>query len=269
MRRLAWCALRRAAAVASCGALLALSSAIANAQDFSPAEPAGPASSAAGLLERGLPGDARAELEASTTSWLGVPGLVTRTLCGGMRVRTVTLAAGWALTGEPPVGWLAAGLAAGAVSEWGGVALRAVARRDNDPLASREAAQGAELGGGAWLSAGPGVRVWARAPQLATFGAAPPLARALAVGVSAERDGLAAWFEREAPARRGEESGTHTAGVALSLAPGSVWVEGRGHPLRAGFGISLGVIAVRAMGHPRLGDTVTLSLRLPPHRERG
>ncbi len=255
--------------VASCAALLALLSAIASAQDFSPAEPAGPATSAAGLLERGLPGEGHGQLEASTTSWLGVPGLVTRTLCAGVRIRSVSVAGGWALTGEPPAGWMAAGLAAGAASEWGGVALRAVARRDNDPLAAPEASEGAELGGGAWLSAGAGVRVWARAPQLATLGAAPPLARALAVGVSAERDGLAAWFEREAPARRGEESGTHTAGVALSLAPGCVWVEGRGHPLRAGFGISLGVIAVRAMGHPRLGDTVTLSLRLPPHRSRG
>ena len=254
-----------------CAALLALANAIANAQDFSPAEPAGPALSAAGLLDRGLPGDGRSQLEATTTSWLGVPGLVTRALCVGVRIRTVTLAAGWALTGEPPAGWMAAGLAAGAVSEWGGVAVRGVARRDNDPLTSREETQGAELGGGAWLSAGPGVRVWARAPQLATFGAEPPLARALSVGVSAERDGLAAWFEREAPAQRSQDSGTHTAGVELSLARGSVWVEGRGHPLRAGFGISLGVIAVRAMGHPRLGDTVTLSLRLspPPHREHG
>lgn len=255
---------RRRLASVSCAALIATLCAPSHAQDFSPAEPAGPALTAAGLLERALPAPAGAHVEATTTSWLGVPELVTRALCATVRIRTVHVAAGWSLTGEQGVGWMSAGLAVGAASEAGGVALRCVGRRDLDPLVSREARQGAEAGGGAWLRTGAGFVVWARAPQLVTFGMAPPLQQALSVGVGAEHDGLGAWFEREAPARRGDDSGTHAAGVSIALAPGRVWIEGRGRPLRAGFGVSLGAIAVRALGHPRLGDTVTLSLTLPP-----
>ena len=73
---------------------------------------------------------------------------------------------------------------------------------------------------------------------------------------------------REAPARSDDASGTHAAGVVLRLARARVWVEGRGHPLRAGFGVGVAAIGVRVLTHPRLGDTVTLSLTLPPRGAR-
>ena len=260
-RKLAW--------AAACAAWVAAVPGPSNAQDFSAAEPGGPALTAAGLLDRGLLAQGGSHVEALTTSWLGVPGLVTRGLCATARFNTVCAAAGWSLTGEPEVGWMSAAVAVGAVSSRGGVAVRGLVRRDLDPLATRGEGRSAEVGGGAWLRAGTGIVVWARAPQLATFGLAPPLARALTVGLAAERDGLGAWFEREAPARRSDESGTHAGGVSIAVAQGRVWVEGRGRPLRAGFGISLGVIAVRALGHPRLGDTVTITVTLPPQRSHG
>ena len=81
-----------------------------------------------------------------------------------------------------------------------------------------------------------------------------------------ERDGIGGWFERESPARAGEESGTDTAGIWLCLDPARIWIEGRGQPPRAGFGLMLAGIAVRAIGHPRLGDTITLSVAWPAHR---
>ena len=238
----------------------------AHAQDFVPAEPAGPSASASSLLDRGLPAPGRFDFEALTTSWLGVPGLVTRGVCATAAVRSVRVAAGVAQTGEAPAGWLATGVAVGATGDGFGAAVRAVARRDLDASLGPRSRDAVEAGGGAWLRAAPGVLVWARAPQLATAGPSPPLARALATGVSVEHDGVGAWFEREAPARTTEEAGTHAAGVWLRLDPAQVWIEGRGRPLRAGFGLMLAGISVRAIGHPRLGDTVTLALSFPARR---
>jgi len=232
----------------------------ARAQDFACAEPGGPSRSAACLLERGLAAPAGARVEALATSWLGVPGLVTRALCAGAAVRAVRCAVGVSQTGDATTGWSSAAAALATTAPSGGAALRAVARRDADGAAS------GEFGAGAWLRAGPSAVVWASAPQLATSGAAPPLARGLALGVAVEQGGIGAWFERAAPARVADEAGTHAAGVVLRADPGRVWVEARGRPLRAGLGIAVGPIAVRAIGHPRLGDTVTIALSLPPAR---
>ena len=173
-------------------------------------------------------------------------------------------AAGWSETGEAGTGWTAAAVAVGAAAASGGAAMRVVARRDLDDASRADERNGVEVGGGAWLGAGAGVVVWASAPQLWTAGALPPLPRALAVGAAAERDGLGCWFEREAPARSADESGTHAGGVTLRIGAACVWVEGRSGPLRAGFGVVVGAIGVRALSHPRLGDTVTLSLGFPP-----
>ena len=232
------------------------------AQDFAPPEPAGPSSSAAALLEHALPAGGTWRAELLTTSWLGVPGLVTRAVCATGGLRSVRAAAGWSQTGETGAGWSGAALALGAAAPAGGAAVRVIARRDLED-AAHEDRDGLEVGGGAWLSAGARFVVWASAPQLWTPGAPPPLPRALTAGVAADAEGLRCWFEREAPARSGEESGTHAAGVALRLEAARVWVEGRGRPLRAGFGVTVRAISVRVLSHPRLGDTVTLSLAFP------
>ena len=237
----------------------------ANAQDFATAEPAGPSATAAAMLEHGLGSPGALRAEALTTSWLGVPGLFTRAVCVAAAIHSVRVAAGASQTGEGGSGWTSLGLALGAVTGSAGVAVRAVARRDADEAAGAGERNGVEVGGGAWIAAESGVVVWAQAPQIANAGLAPPLPRALAVGVAVERDGLGAWFEREAPARSGADTGTHAAGAFIALDAARVWIEGRGRPLRTGFGLTGGVIGVRVLTHPRLGDTVTLSVGFPAH----
>lgn len=237
----------------------------AHAQDFSTAEPAGPSASSATLLEHGLAAPGAFRAEALATSWLGVSGLFTRAVCATAAVHSVRAAAGWSQTGEPGSGWTSAGLGLGAATRSGGVAVRAVARRDADEAVGASGRNGVELGGGAWIAAKSGIVVWAQAPQIVTAGLGTPLPRALTVGVAVEQNGLGAWFEREAPARSGADTGTHAAGAFVVLDAARVWIEGRGRPLRTGFGLTVGMIGVRVLTHPRLGDTVTLSVGFPAH----
>jgi len=242
----------------------------AGAQNFAPAEPPGPASSGAALLERGLP-DARGALafEALATSWLGVPDLATRAACVAVPIHSLRFAAGISRTGAAELGWSAAGLAAGASGPAGGAAVRAIARRDDDPAARLD--PGLEAGGGAWVRAGRRARIWASAPQLWTRGA-PPLPQGLVIGASFQSDGVEAWLERQAPARAADDNGRHDAGLALDLGPARAWVEAREQPLRAAVGVEIAArrwsVRVRVESHPVLGETVSLALAGGARAER-
>src|SRR5207247_2432661 len=95
--------------------------------DFMPADPAGPAASAAALLDRGLPDACRGlRVETGYTSWLGIPDLATRSLAVGGAVRSVRAAFGVSVTGPSDAGWDAAGAGAGVAA--GLVASRPAAR---------------------------------------------------------------------------------------------------------------------------------------------
>jgi len=242
----------------------------ASSQDFAPAEPPGPANSGAALLERGLPAAHGAlAFEALATSWLGVPDLSTRAACVAVPVHSLRLAAGVSRTGAAELGWSAAGLAAGAAGPAGGAAVRALARRDLDPVPRQGPAL--EAGGGAWVRASRRARIWASAPQLWTRGA-PPLPQGLVIGASIETDGVAAWLERVAPARAADENGRHDAGLALDLGPARAWVEAREQPLRAAVGIEIAArrwsVRLRVESHPVLGETVSLALAGGARAER-
>jgi hypothetical protein len=241
----------------------------ASAQDFLSPAPAGPGALPCGFLEEGLPpASASLALEAAATRWFALPGLETRALGAAAGWRLVRLAAGLSQTGEPDIGWSAAGLALGVAHPLGGAGLRAVARRDRaiepgSAAALRLAARaGVEVGGGAWLEAAEGLRIWAAVPQAWAEGVAPPLERPLEVGAIYEREGLACWLTRAAPAT--EDPPDHGAGAALRSGPLQVWGAVRDRPLRGGFGLSLRarrlVVAAQVESHPDLGETVRLAL---------
>ncbi len=253
-------------------ALLALAGlgARAHAQDFTTGLPPALCAGLSGgrdvapsvALEHGLPGDGRPAIEASFTSWLGVPGLTTRALAAGIGFGTVRAACGVSRTGVEPFGWDAAGAALGAVGERAGAAVRAIGRREDDGETHPRAVTGAEVGAGAWVRAGAGARVWAEAPQVWTRGSPPPLPRSLAIGVVVESDGVAAWLQRTSPARALEATGQHEGGIAVDMGPARVWLEARERPLRAAFGLQAAIrgvaVRVRAEAHPVLGETVTI-----------
>ncbi len=260
---------RALSAMALLPALLAAGS--ARAQDFAPAQSAGPASSACAFIERGLPDDVPGlSLEACFTRWFALPELETRTLALAAGWRSARVAAGLSQTGEPELGWSAAGFACGIAGPAHGAGLRAVARRDRLILPGSEAARrlearaGVEVGGGAWLEAAAGLRLWASAPQLWQAGTAAPLERPLEIGARFERDGLAAWLARSSPA--GTAPADHAAGLALRSGPLEVWGGVRDRPLRGGVGLAARArglaVAAEVESHPDLGETVRLALGL-------
>jgi len=243
----------------------------ARAQDFASAAPPWPRGAAGPLLEDGLaPANTRFALDATVTRWFGLTSFETRSLATMARFHTVVVAAGVAQTGGPEVGWTAAGLAIGAASARGGVAVRGVARRDrltSFALNGDPDTAGGELGVGAWAATGESVRLWASAPQLWREGAAPPLGRALALGVAWEGDGLSAWLGRRAVVGvSGERHGEHEAGVTLGGPALALWCAARDRPLRASLGVSAGLGGVRSAAafdsHPVLAETSRLTLSL-------
>jgi hypothetical protein len=247
------------------------------AQDFSSASPPGPADSPCAMIERGLPPAlAVAGTEASFTRWLGLPGLETRAVACAAGLGIVRVAAGFSQTGEADYGWNSAALAFGMARREGGAAFRVVARRDrtiesgSEAAARLEARAGLETGGGAWLEATEGLKLWASVPQAWAGGVAPPLDRPLELGARGElgipggRDGLAFWLTRGSPSRN--LPADHGAGVALRSGPITAWGTVRDRPLRGGFGLAARArwlsVAAEVESHPDLGETVRLSLGL-------
>ncbi len=258
----------RAALGAAAAAALVLARAAA-AQDFAPAAPAGPAPGAPALLERALPAaEDRLSAEATTTRWLGLPGLETRSLAALLPVRSLRVALGLSQTGDPELGWTAAALAAGGASDAAGFGLRLAARRDREggPLLAGALGRGlgAEGGAGGWLAAAPGVVLWASAPQLWRSGEAPPLERPLELGATLGAGALSAWFAIGAP--RAGDDGERTAGLRIAEGPLEVWAEGRDGPVRVALGVAAEAgpvrVAARIEGHPVLGETTRLSIAL-------
>lgn len=263
----------RAIAIAALG--LSLASA-ARTQDFDAGAPWN-GRDADALIASGLAGRSRGSaLLLSATRWFGLPEFETRSASLACGWRALRAAAGAASTGAIDVGYTAAAAALGVAHPGGAVALRAVARRDRmgDPAAGgsgRDAdppGAGIECGVGAWLEAGPGLLLWASAPQMWESGVAPPLERGLTLGARIEGVGLAAWFARESvrAADEGATRGAHRAGLELDAGQLQVWAEARDAPLRAGLGIEaqlarLAVVA-RVESHPVLGETTQLALRL-------
>jgi hypothetical protein len=244
------------------------------AQDFASALLPGPGASACAFIERGLPaGEAGAALEASFTRWFGLAALETRAAACAVGWRALRLAGGVSQTGDPGIGWSACGLACGAASAEGAAGLRVVARRDRAPVAATASEAplgpglGLEVGGGAWLEAARGLRIWASVPQAWVRGVAPPLDRPLEIGARYERGDAAFWLARGAPS--GESQADHVAGAVLRSGPLEVWGAVRDHPLRGGVGLSgqaRGLsIAAEVEGHPELGQTVRLSVGLAGH----
>ena len=249
-----------------CALMLCGACGAASAQDFAGATHAAATDDVFALLERALP-SATPGLGAAVTQtrWWESRDLETRAaaLCGGWH--TLRASAGLSQTGAPELGWTALALAAGSASAEAGAGLRACARVDRDApwSAARVAAAGAgyELGAGAWLVPVPGVRVWASAPQMLTRGAAPPLARALEVGVRTGDD-TGVWLLLRAP--RAGDDGERALGLAIALAPVAAWAEVRDAPLRGAAGVRAAVgllgIETRIDVHPVLGETVRVAL---------
>ena len=236
------------------------------AQDFTGASPAGSTRVPDGLLDRALPASTSSLCAAvSQTRWWGLPGLETRAATLSGSFHTWRAALGLSQTGEPELGWTTLGIGAGASTARAGAGLRACARRDRDApfrlVRAFTPGAGVEAGAGAWLVAADGVRVWASAPQVWTGGAAPPLARALELGVRAgERN--AAWVRLVAP--RAGDDGERALGLSLAVAPMQAWAEVRDTPLRGSVGLSAAIASLRVDArvdaHPVLGETVRLAL---------
>lgn len=245
--------------------------AAAHAQDFASAAPPWPRAGASPLLEDGLPpADATLGVDATVTRWFGLSELETRSLAAVARMRAVVVGVGLAQTGGPEVGWTALGVAVGAASDRGGFALRGVVHRDRltkfafDGDASTA---GGEVGAGGWVATGASFKVFASAPQLWREGAAPPLARAVALGCAWETENLSAWLARSAVAvSSGMGHGEHQAGIALIGGPLAFWCEARDRPLRASLGVSVGMGGVRSSAaldsHPVLAETTRLTISL-------
>jgi hypothetical protein len=175
-------------------------------------------------------------------------------------------AAGWSQTGAPGLGWNAAAVALGLVVEPVAVGARAVARRDRLDLADASAVNAAprdgfEVGFGARAEVAPGVSVWASAPQVWLAGAAPPLRRALELGLGVAMGELRGWWARRTvPALARGMRAEHSAGVAIAGVPLTVWIEARDQPLRGGLGVRAQVrpawLSVAVESHPVLGETL-------------
>jgi hypothetical protein len=237
------------------------------AQDFSASAVPFNAATLSGALENGLPSASpSARLESAVTRWDGVAGLDTRAAVFGCGLGAMRAVLGVSQTGEPDIGWSAFGASLGAVTRGGAAALRAVTRRDRATVAGGRAG-GVEIGAGAWAEAGAGVRVWASAPQLWTDGAAPPLARGLEIGASADLGGVALWLSRAAVVGLAHEGrGEHTGGLLATAGPLALWLVARDQPARGGIGVAarrrgLGAGA-EVIGHPVLGETARMWISL-------
>jgi len=254
----------RALAHASCrmalvGLALASTSA---AQDFAGAAPPGGEDDALALLERALPpASASCSAAAAQTRWWDLPQLETRAIAAGVGWRSARASLGLSQTGEPELGWTTLALAVGGATGRAGAGVRACTRRDRDApwSASRAFAAGAgiESGAGAWLVPVAGLRVWASAPQMWTSGPAPPLARAMELGVRAGGS-TGAWLRLVSP--RPGDDGERALGLCIGIAPALAWAEVRDAPLRgaAGLAVVVGALHVEARvdAHPVLGETV-------------
>ena len=255
-----------------CG-LLGLA-ALARAQDFAGAAPAGNPDVLA-LLEMAQPPPlARIEFAAASTRWWGLRELETRTLAAGAGWRALRAGVGLSQTGDPPLGWTTLALAAGGATRVGGAAVRVAVRRGREaPWAPASlVGEGAsyEVGTGAWLVVAPAWRVWASAPQLHASGPAPALERPLELGLRAG-GATALWCVLRAP--RAGDDGERALGAVLGMPPFEVWALARDAPWRASAGLraSAGPVRVglRADSHPVLQESwrVSLEWRSPPARE--
>lgn len=259
IRRSLACALTAAAAFA-----LAPS---AQAQEFAPGS-CGPDARAAVLLDRALGGVPGAALESHVTRWFALPELETRALAAGVRVRSLSLAAGVASVGEPDFGWNAAAVALASGADAAGVAVRALARRERaaGALAWEGLASGAsfEAGAGAWLSPVSGMLVWGSAPQLWTRGEAPPLARPLQIGLRAAGPPLRGWVALDAP--RGGLDGARTLGLELARGGLALWSEAHDQPWRASLGLRArwhrACFVASVDAHPELPETTHFGVSL-------
>ena len=242
----------------------------ARAQDFAPASASGPQPGADALLERALP-DAASHFafESSVTRWLALPALETRASAAELAAGAARFAIGLAQTGDPELGWTSVALGAGAACADAGGALRVLARHDRDAgaIGSGRLARGGglEAGAGAWIEPSPGVTLWASAPQFATAGEPPPLARPLELGVRVREGEASAWASVLAP---NAGDGERAAGVSLAAGPLELWIEGRDAPLRASVGARIRaralVVETRIDAHPVLGETSRLALAWRP-----
>jgi hypothetical protein len=252
---------------------LVLSAGAAVAQDFGSASPPGPRESPCAFVEDGLPPASPVGAEVSFARWWGLPGLETRAIAGVAGLRSARIAAGLSQTGDPEIGWNTAALALGVARPAGGAGLRVLGRRDrtiapgSDAAAHLESRAGLEVGGGAWLEAARGLRLWASVPQAWVGGAAPPMDRPLEIGGSYEygeaEDGgdLLLWVTRGSPS--GDSPADHGAGAALCSGPITAWALVRDRPLRGGIGLAARarglLLATEVESHPDLGETVRLS----------
>ncbi len=240
------------------------------AQEFAPVVPPALASSAAALLDLGLPPrDARAEWASGVARPFGLSELDAGWVAGGGGFRSLRVALGVARSGETWLGWETLGAGAGLARDDAGVAVRGVARRDRAPEAlgipdePAVLASGAEIGAGGWIRIAPNASAWVAHPQIATRGAAPPLRRSLEAGLAWRSGPACAWLVREA-ASRSRSSDAHRAGLALGVPRAWVWAEWRDAPLRASLGAAAraGAIAVAASAdmHPVLPPSARMSL---------
>jgi hypothetical protein len=170
-------------------------------------------------------------------------------------------------TGDPELGWTTGACALGVAVRGAGGAVRAAARRDGAPglESALGSGTGLEVGGGAWVEAGAGIRLFASAPQVFTRGVSPPLERGLEIGASCVMDDLSFRLTRVS-ARGGAGAAQHEAGLALSAGPLTAWLEARDQPARGALGLSAraGFLTISGAveSHPVLGETVRLSLVL-------
>lgn len=239
----------------------------AHGQHFATALPAGEERGALGLLEDAqAPASAAFECSAAQTRWWGLDELQTRAVSLAVGVHSARLAVGLSQTGAPEIGFTAIGCAAGVGATAAGAGLRAASWIDRAPLGwslaratSREAAY--EAGAGAWLAPVAGVRVWVSAPQLVVQGGAPPLERAMELGVRVGH-GHAIWSTLRAP--RPGDDGERAFGGALAFTPLTLWIELRDAPLRSASGLRLVIrgleCSFRLDSHPVLGESLRSAL---------
>lgn len=232
------------------------------AQDFGSASPAIPEGRSLAALEQGLlPARGTPGIELAWIGWYGVPDLVTRSAAIGAGWGGLRAVAGASQTGDEALGWSAIGVATGLASSAGGVALRAVARRDRDAAPALELGPGSgfEAGAAAWIEAGQGLELWISSPQIVTRGEAPPLRRGLEWGAWFGGGGVDGWFARSASAGLGTAA-VRRAGVRIRNGPLAIWAEARDQPVRGSIGIGArragAAIDASVESHPVLGETV-------------
>lgn len=241
-----------------------------SAQDFATSAESAPATAPAAMLDSALPPRGAAPgAEAFVLSRFALSALATRGAAAGLGWRSLRVAAGISQTGDPDIGWVAAGVACGVVHHAWGAGLRAVARRDQDPLArwrSPHGGSGAECGGAVWFDLARDATLWASAPQVWAFGVPPPLARGLTTGIRIGGPDARAWIAHEARPATGTGTASHRAGFALGAGVFALRVEGFDGPLRAAIGVEAGIplgrVHATMESHPVLGESVHLGIVL-------